>query len=518
MNRREVLGALRTLAGERSSFLASELKARLGAGRRADLRPILGPCLDLLGLQVEELGDDLLISHLPPARPFIPPRESVEADESFLSHPSIHGGLQELTEAYIAKKTGKRWNDPVVIDRIRAAIRAQKGEYWDQAGGRFISYRAGYRVLAYLAYQAPVSLIQFEHLIHDLAADGLLRERMRVLDMGAGPGTVPLAITDAWRRLGPGEVRISAVEAETENLEAYRSIVPAFASGTPEVRIDEPVQADLRSMDPDDLPRELDLLVFGNVLNELRDLATGEKADLVTDCSRSLAGDGTLVIVEPADLVNSLALRELAGEIVRRGLTLYAPCTSLWNTTCRPDRCWTFREGPAITPPRLMALLSAAGDGYRYRNTDIKFSYAFLRKDGRTREAYRIPRGAKALRLSRLRGHLRRRVNVVVAKMSGDLGERGDHVFKVCDGTPRKPVFVVVPPHHAARAGPLLEGRYGEILFLENILVRINPARDAFNLFVDRFTRVGAPPGGERRKKPSPKGSAAPEKGGRGRR
>ena len=146
-----------------------------------------------------------------------------------------------------------------------------------------------------------------------------------------------------------------------------------------------------------------------------------------------------------------------------------------------------------------MGLLSSSDDGYRYLNTDIKFSYAILRKDKRTRERYRIPRSMKALRLSKLQGHLKRRVNVVVAKMSGDLGGHGNHVYKVCDGTPQKPVFAVVPDHHASRGRALVDGRYGEILFLGNILVRSNPAHDAFNLFVDRFTTIEAVRGEERR-------------------
>jgi hypothetical protein len=91
-------------------------------------------------------------------------------------------------------------------------------------------------------------------------------------------------------------------------------------------------------------------------------------------------------------------------------------------------------------------------------------------------------------------------VNVVVAKMSGDLGGHGHHVYKVCDGTPQKPVFAVVPEHHAARARALLEGRYGGILFLENVQVRSNPAHDAFNLFVDRSTRVEGPGRGRGRR------------------
>jgi SAM-dependent methyltransferase len=499
MSRREMLGALRSMARERPSFLVSELKPRIGKGPgTGELRRIVEPHLDALGLRGEERGDDLLISRLPPARPFVLSRKVRGADEKFLAHPFISGRLQELIESYITRKTGKSWDDPVVLDRIRAAIRAQKGEYWDQAGGRAISYRAGYRVLAYLAYQAPVSFMQLEHLLHDTAVDGLLKERTRVLDIGSGPGTTSLAVTDVWSRLSPGVVRIFALERETENLEASRFLVPAFASGVPSVCIEEPVQGDIGSIDPDALPPEMDLIVFGNVLNELRDLAVGVKAALVEKISGALAGDGTVVILEPADLENSLALRRLTLALARRGLSLYAPCTSLWGTACRPDRCWTFREGPPVAPPRLMNLLAASEDGYRYLNTDVKFSYALLRKDRRTREAYRIPRKAKALRLSKLQGHPGRRVNVVVAKMSGDLGGgRGDHVFKVCDGTPQKPVFAVVPKHHAARARALLEGRYGEILSLEHILVRSNPSRDAFNLFVDASATVGSLRAGE---------------------
>ena len=513
MHGREIQAVLRSMAREKPSFLLSELVDRLGGElEKRDLSRILEPHLDSLGLRGEEKGDDLLISRLPQGRPSILSPDAKRADEEFLMHPSVPGRLQDLIESYIARKTGKTWDDPVVLDRIRAAIRAQKGEYWNQKGARPISYGAGYRVLAYLAYQAPVALIQFEHILHEMAAGGLLKDRMNVLDIGSGPGTVSLAIAETWRRLSPGEVRVSSLERETENLEAYRSIVPAFVSGSPSVRVDDPVQGDLRSIDPGILPLGTDLIVFGNVLNELRDLPVEARAPLVEGISGTLAGDGTVVITEPADRENSIALRKLVAELTGKGMNLYAPCTHLWSTACRPDRCWTFREGPAISPTRLMSRLASSEDGYRYLNTDIKFSYAILRTDHRTREGYRIPRGMKALRLSKLQGHLKRRVNVVVAKMSGDLGGRGNHVYKVCDGTPQKPVFAVVPDHHASRGRALMDGHYGEILFLENILVRSNPAHDAFNLFVDRFARIGEIRPGDR---DMPSGKRVPFRSGR---
>jgi SAM-dependent methyltransferase len=504
MSRRELLGAVRSRAREGDPFLLSSLQEGPGKGMQLrELRRIIGPHLGFLCLRGEARGEDLLVSRPPPAHPVLPVAAALEADDAFLRHPSIPLRLQELVEAYIQKKTGKDWDDPVVLDRVRAAIRAQKGEYWDQGRGRLVSYRAGYRVLAYLAYHFPVVFVQVCHLLHDLAGDGLLRDRIRVLDIGSGPGTASLAVIDTWGRLSPGEVELFALEQETENLEAYRSLVPAFASGNPgsagnltdggnpAVRVGEPLQGDLRSVDPGDLPPDMDLIVFANVLNELRELSPAERAGLIGRLARTLAEDGTILIMEPADLENSVALRKLSSALAGEGLSLHAPCTPLWNTACRPDRCWSFREAPPVSPPLLMEALAASADGFRYLNTDIKFSYAQIRKDGRTREPYRVPRGTKALRLSKLQGALKRRVNVVVSKMSGDLGGGRDHyVFKVCDGTPQKPVFAIVPAHQAAHARPLVEGRYGAVLSLENVLVRFNEARDAWNLFVDRSARV----------------------------
>jgi hypothetical protein len=269
------------------------------------------------------------------------------------------------------------------------------------------------------------------------------------------------------------------------------------------VHAKEPLQGDLLSQHPDDLPMGMDLIVFANVLSELRNLSHREKAALVGKMAGALSGDGIILLMEPADLENSIALRKLAVALGEEGLFLSAPCTPLWNTACLPDRCWSFREAPSVSPPRLMSNLAASEDGYRYLNTDVKFSYALLGKDRRPLVEYRVPPGAKALRLSKLQAHVKRRVNVIVAKMSGDLGGgRGHAVYKVCDGTPQKPVFAVVPEHQATHARALVEGRYGEILSLEGTLVRYNPARDAYNLFVDRSTRVSIPTGtGPKRRK-----------------
>jgi Predicted rRNA methylase len=400
--------------------------------------------------------------------------------------------LQRLIESYIEKKTGKAWNDPVVLERIRAAIIAQKGSYWKEGSGRKIRYRTGYSVLAYLSYQMPVFFAQFQHLLLLLMRDGLFKEDITLLDVGSGPGVVPLALIDFFRRRKRGTATVYAVEGSEEHLEAYRYLVPAFAKEVPGVRIEPPIAADLAVLTPENLPSDIDLIIFSNVLNEIPSSTTEERAAILHRYAAALHENGTLLLTEPADLANSTALRRvaLAASTGTDALTLYAPCTFLWGGRCTVDRCWSFVDYGAIHPPDLMQALSQGPEGYRFHNTDVKTSYALLRKDRRTRCPQPVMRGSRALPLSHLPRHVGKVINVVAAVMSGDIGDRTYRVALVCDGTSAKPVYAIVPRYMERTLRILTEADYGDLLAFEEVLVRYNRAHDAFNLLVTARSRV----------------------------
>jgi hypothetical protein len=64
-------------------------------------------------------------------------------------------------------------------------------------------------------------------------------------------------------------------------------------------------------------------------------------------------------------------------------------------------------------------------------------------------------------------------------------------MFRVCDGSCEKPVFAVLPAYHVTPENQaIVDVPYGTILALEGILVRYNPAHDAYNLFVSRNTGI----------------------------
>jgi hypothetical protein len=138
-----------------------------------------------------------------------------------------------------------------------------------------------------------------------------------------------------------------------------------------------------------------------------------------------------------------------------------------------------------------METLAHCEDSYRYVNTDIKYSYAVLRKDGMQKEDLRLPAGSKFLRLSKLHLHVGKRINVAGLKMSGELGDARSHVFKLCDGTAKTPVYAVLPSYHITPENDAITSApYGSILELRNVLVRYNKAHDAYNLLVSRNTGI----------------------------
>ncbi len=420
-----------------------------------------------------------------------------ERQLAFFEKPEVPDYIQQLVESYIAKKTAKSWDDPVVLDRMANAILAQKSQYWKE---RQVSYRKAYPVLGYLAYHAPVYLVQFEHIFWQIVTQGLAKPHMRILDLGTGPGVVPLAVIDLLGRIGCGSAEVYAVERSEEHLEAYSALVPAAAAAHGNaVQVHKPIRGDIEALTGKDLPDRIDLMVFSNVLNELRHLDTDRRADLVARLAERLAPDGTIVVVEPADLANSTAMRRTVRAIADRGLAVHSPCSFIWGTTCNPERCWTFEQKGDIRPTRLMERLAGGANAYRFTNVDIKYSSALLRKDEKTQHAYRVPPGAKFARFSHLNRHRDKKINVVAALISANLGDNRTKVYKVCDGTPRDPVYVVIP---ATLRGPLRgvlrNVPYGAIVQFYGVLVRFNRDHDAYNLVIlpgTRIEQVGCPAG-----------------------
>ncbi len=488
----KVLSVLKYVSRMKKEFMLSELKDYVEdeMSIQAIYNEVSSSLFDLR-LNAIPMGNDFRIMRAPGKETLVLSPEDKELMSSFLKFGTIPKKLQRLIEQYIGEKTSKDWDDPIVLEKIRWAIQSQKAGYWKEGKARKISYEKGYSILGYLAYQFPVYFIQFQHILYGMELDGLLKTRMKIVDFGTGPGTVPAAIADHYMRLGNAEVDIHSVELYDENLEAYKHIVPEYAKDNLNVKVEETIKANIKDLTADDLPDKVDMMVFSNVLNEISELSLDEKAALLKELSKKLVDDGNIVLIEPADKANSTELRRLMFALKGSGLNVYSPCSFIWCAGCKPDECWSFEQKNDINPPVLMKKLADCEEPFRYLNTDIKYSYVILRKDRQTRIKFKVPLKAKFARLATIDKFADKRINIVCSVMSGDLGDNKYSVYKVCDGTSRKQVYVILPFHNMnVENNAIKEADYGGIIKIYDVLVKYNEEKDSYNLILGKMSAV----------------------------
>ena len=139
-----------------------------------------------------------------------------------------------------------------------------------------------------------------------------------------------------------------------------------------------------------------------------------------------------------------------------------------------------------------MLLLAGEDEGYRFLNTDIKFSYSIFSKKPEVMTTSRINRtGTTPFR--DLKDNIGEFVNVIGTKMSPDIGTREFSVFLFCDGSGGLKVYLVAPnslKHDEIKKLKMSE--YGEVLKISGVRVRWNKKKNSINLIAGSRTHVSA--------------------------
>lgn len=190
-----------------------------------------------------------------------------------------------------------------------------------------------------------------------------------------------------------------------------------------------------------------------------------------------------MALIEPADKDNSTALRDTVRAAAGKGLAVRDPCRFLRAGSCRAGPCWSFIEKPPIRPTRLMRALSGEKEAFRFENTDIKFSYAVLVRELEGSGAAPVTVHSPSPPLSSLRKHAGKRINLTAAVISGDIGDRENHVFLLCDASGT--AYAILPRYHVTGSNKtLLSVPYAAVVELRGALVRYNPRHKAWNLLL----------------------------------
>ncbi len=404
-------------------------------------------------------------------------------------------GVEAFPEQYarrledlLVERFGPDWHRGDSGDRLREEIRRLKEDYYR---GNPVEYDET-TALAYAIYHLPDNYAVVQYVLDELGRQGLLPRKLRVLDVGAGVGGPTLGLADYV-----GE----------DALVEYHAVEPSAAADVLAAMLEETgrnVHATVHretaeAFEPEG---EYDLLLFANVLSELDDPGT-----VVDRYRESLADDGALVAVAPADLETSTGLRDVERafdgvpeprseprETKSRGdLAVFSPTLRLWPGESPADRGWSFVVRPGLAVPPFQRKLDP-NDG-EFVNVDVQYSHVVLRPDGRRRLDVRADPDRHA-KMAEMDDHVTDRVDLLAVKLSHDLAEgEGNPVFKVGDGSERTGNFAVLAKETALNRD-LRVAEYGDVLAFENVLVLWNDDEGAHNLVVDDETvvdRVPAP-------------------------
>ncbi|WP_135302962.1 small ribosomal subunit Rsm22 family protein [Haloarcula amylovorans] len=384
---------------------------------------------------------------------------------------------EQRVESMLADAYGDDWARGESGDRLRERIREVKERYLDRASVEYDDLTAH----GYAIYHLPDYYAVAQYVLADLLADGLLPSQLRVLDVGAGVGGPALGLLD----LLPDEalVEYHAVEpsAAADVLDTLLSDTGSNVSVTVHRETAEEVDIEAETGD-----EPFDLVLFGNVLNELADPVA-----VVERYFDALAEDGTVVALEPADRNTATELREIERAVADDGpATVYAPTVRLWPHQSPEGESWSFDRKPDIEVPSMQKRLDdAAGGTGEFVNVDVQYAYSVLRKDDQRAIELTPDRGTHAP-MADAENYVTGRVNLLGIKLSRDLSEGDSNpLYLLGDGSQQVDHFAVVTESTLLN-DDLREADYGDLLSLQNALVLWNDDEEAYNVVVDGETTV----------------------------
>ena len=373
-----------------------------------------------------------------------------------------------LTEAY-----GPDWHAGETGDALRGRVRRIKEDYYRNRSVEYDRETAH----AYAVYHLPDYYAAVQYPLADLAADGLLPRRLRVLDVGAGVGGPALGVHD----LLPED---SLVEYHAIEPGAAADVFEAMLDGSRPAFSTEVHRETAEAFEPEG---EYDLVLFGNVLSELDD-----PVGVARRYCEFLADDGTCLLLAPADLETATGLRGVERALVDDGpYDTYAPTLRLWPGERPTDRGWTFAVQPDLEVPGFQRRLdAAAGSEGEFVNVDVQYAYATVRADG-ARAIEFAPDPDRFARFAESERHVTNRIDLVALKLSHDLTDDPGRnpLYRVSDGSESTDHYAVLTRRSALNEA-LVEAGYGDLLAFENVLVLWNDDEGAYNLVVDGETVV----------------------------
>lgn len=240
---------------------------------------------------------------------------------------------------------------------------------------------------AYLLYFVPSNLAKIHVPLKELSLhpNGILsKERLRILDIGSGPGTAVLGVMEFFSKHKKRPLlQFTAIDQVGENLKDAENLFRSWQNKTG-------IDASLRTI-KSEVERTMDrvagdrydIIILSNVLNELshgdEDRIAKRTTFLKNILTRFLLYDGSCIVIDPALRETSRELLMIRDGLREEGFHIYSPC--LGGGACSAltnPKDWCHEDVP-WDPPEIVQEID---DHIGLRKDSLKFSYLVLRKDG----------------------------------------------------------------------------------------------------------------------------------------
>lgn len=363
---------------------------------------------------------------------------------------------------------GPGWPSGDSGEKLRETIRALKEDYLSQNSVDYDEQTA----LGYALYHVPDYYAVVQYVLARLADRGLLPNRLRILDVGAGVGGPMLGVHD----LLPDDALVDYHAVEPS---AAANVLEAFADATRTGFRTTIHRETAESFEPDD---DYDVVLFANVLSEL-----SEPTTVASRYADAVADDGSFVGIAPADRNTAVGLRHVERSLEREGYGVWGPQVRLWPGRTPNDRGWSFDVQPDLEVPSFQRQLDkAAGARGEFVNVDVQYAFSVVRLDDARMVEFE-PNPNRFAPFADSEHHVTDRIDCVAIKLSHDLSDGGNPLFKVSDGSEETDHYAVVIRESALNED-LARAPYGAPFVFENALLLWNDDEESYNLVVDAET------------------------------
>ncbi len=362
-----------------------------------------------------------------------------------------------------------------------------------------VSYKQNY--LSYLLYYLPGNIFKVWKPLLDLQLKSALKPQMRILDIGTGPGSVPIGIIEYYKSLAESfsditfSLSFTLIESEREFIDIAIKMINKITNYLPQnlMIVVESTLCEKVGLENDfEAIGKFDLITMSNFLTENEGENQLNGVSIINKFKSNTKNDGSLIIIEPGKKVSGIALKKIRNEVFQKRIfNIFSPCIGIWEDKTTYD-CMCFNmvrcywEVPNIYRYLISKGLSKA------KRVDVPFSYLVLRQDNLKK--YSIIKSTQHFtRLIDLKGKNGQNVNIIaIIRTVIYNGERVS--FSLCDGScsfsedDSKAIWVNVSNEQLNRMGISIPLISAEKITLKKVSVKLNHER--INLEIDNNSRI----------------------------